>query len=57
MRKNLDVNALATVSILCLVWGFQQVAIKSIALQVEPVLQAAIRSGLSSTAPKAWASE
>lgn len=47
MRKNLDVNALATVSILCLVWGFQQVAIKSIALQVEPVLQAAIRSGVS----------
>ena len=47
MRKTLDGSALATVSILCLVWGFQQVAIKSIALEVEPVLQAAFRSGIS----------
>ena len=33
--------------VLCLVWGFQQVAIKAVALDVAPVLQVGLRSAVS----------
>ena len=34
-------------TVLCLIWGVQQVAIKGVAAEISPVLQIAIRSGLA----------
>src|SRR5579871_1123505 len=43
VRRPMDGRAFALVLLLCLLWGVQQVFIKSVALQVAPVLQLAIR--------------
>ncbi len=43
-RTNLDGIAIAALLILCISWGGQQVAIKIIAADISPVMQAAIRS-------------
>ncbi len=43
MRRPLDLRAATLVLTLCLVWGFQQVAIKGVATNVSPVMQLAIR--------------
>lgn len=46
-RKNADAFALKVMLCLCVIWGVQQVAIKSVAVDVAPVMQAAMRSGIS----------
>jgi drug/metabolite transporter (DMT)-like permease len=48
LRRPLDVRAASLVVVLCLVWGFQQVAMKSVAIGVAPVMQLAIRFGMAS---------
>ncbi|TCI11375.1 DMT family transporter [Dyella soli] len=47
MRRPLDTNAVLIMTVLCAVWGFQQVAIKAIAADVAPVMQIAVRSGIA----------
>ncbi|SIT41292.1 conserved membrane hypothetical protein [Paraburkholderia piptadeniae] len=47
MRKTLDGFAVTSMVILCLVWGLQQVAMKSIASDVAPLLQVSLRSGVA----------
>lgn len=42
-RRTLDLRAIALVLVLCGVWGVQQVAMKSVAADVSPVMQLAIR--------------
>jgi drug/metabolite transporter (DMT)-like permease len=44
-RRALDLQAAALVLILCIVWGFQQVALKGVAANAAPVMQLAIRFG------------
>jgi drug/metabolite transporter (DMT)-like permease len=43
VRRPLDARAALLVLMLCVIWGFQQVALKSVAADVAPVLQLAIR--------------
>ncbi len=43
VRRPLDARATLLVLMLCVIWGFQQVALKSVAADVAPVLQLAIR--------------
>ncbi len=47
VRKPVDKSATALMVLLCLVWGFQQVAIKAAAADVPPLFQVALRSGIS----------
>jgi drug/metabolite transporter (DMT)-like permease len=42
-RRPLDLRAVTLVLLLCVVWGFQQVALKGVATSVAPVTQLAIR--------------
>jgi drug/metabolite transporter (DMT)-like permease len=42
-RGHLDLRAVALVLVLCLIWGGQQVIMKSVAADVAPVLQLAVR--------------
>lgn len=53
--KPLDATAFGLMTLLCLVWGFQQVAIKVAAPDVSLVMQAAIRSGIATLLVVAWA--
>ncbi len=46
-RKPIDGFAAATMLLLCAIWGAQQVAIKLAASDVAPIMQVALRSGLS----------
>lgn len=43
VRRPLDWRAILLVVALCMVWGFQQVALKSVALAISPVMQLALR--------------
>jgi drug/metabolite transporter (DMT)-like permease len=43
VRRPLDARAALLVLMLCVVWGFQQVALKGVAAEAAPVLQLAIR--------------
>jgi len=45
VRRPLDLRAAALVVLLCVVWGFQQVALKGIAANAAPVMQLALRFG------------
>ncbi|MGO9933944.1 MAG: DMT family transporter [Steroidobacteraceae bacterium] len=45
VRRPLDMRAAGLVTALCLVWGFQQVAMKGVAGNAAPVMQLAIRFG------------
>lgn len=47
MRKTLDGFAVTSMVVLCLVWGLQQTAMKSVAGDVAPLLQIALRSGVA----------
>ncbi len=47
MRKNVDRQATAIMTLLCLAWGLQQVAIKAVVGDVSPLLQVAVRSGMA----------
>ncbi|CAG8871315.1 hypothetical protein PS627_04389 [Pseudomonas fluorescens] len=46
-RKNTDAFALQVMLLLCLIWGSQQVMIKWAAVDIAPVMQAALRSGIA----------
>lgn len=46
-RKALDGQAMAIMTLLCLVWGLQQVVLKLAAPDVSPLLQIALRSGIA----------
>ena len=46
-RKAIDMQAIGLMLVLCLVWGFQQVALKATAPDVAPIMQIALRSGLA----------
>jgi drug/metabolite transporter (DMT)-like permease len=56
LRLPLDLRAVALVVALCVVWGFQQVAMKSIAANAAPVLQLAIRFFAASIFFGVWVS-
>lgn len=56
LRLPLDLRAVVLVLALCVVWGFQQVAIKSIATHAAPVLQLAIRFFAASIFFGVWVS-
>jgi len=46
-RKGIDGRAFGMMVVLCMIWAFQQIAIKAAAFDVAPVLQIAIRSGVA----------
>ncbi len=46
-RRPIDAQALAIITLLCLIWGFQQVAIKFAAPDISPLMQIGIRSGIA----------
>lgn len=46
-HKAIDTRAAGIMVVLCAIWGFQQIAMKGAAGDVPPVLQIAVRSGLS----------
>lgn len=54
-RKPLDATAFGLMTLLCAVWGFQQVTIKVAAPDVSLVMQAGIRSILATLLVMAWA--
>jgi drug/metabolite transporter (DMT)-like permease len=54
-RRPLDALAIATMLVLAMVWGLQQVAIKLAAPAVSPLLQAAVRSSVATLLLLAWA--
>ncbi len=47
MRKALDAKASGLMILLCIIWGIQQVVLKIAAVDIAPIMQIAIRSGLS----------
>src|SRR5471032_219503 len=49
-RKPLDGFASSVMVVLCVMWGVQQVAIKSAAADISPLLQVALRSGIAGLA-------
>lgn len=44
MHRHLDARAMGIMSGLCLIWGFQQIAIKACAAEMAPLLQIGLRS-------------
>ena len=46
-RKAIDAQAMGLMTLLCLIWGFQQVAMKATVAEMAPVLQIALRSGIA----------
>jgi drug/metabolite transporter (DMT)-like permease len=48
VRRALDLRAVSLVLMLCLIWGFQQVAMKGVAADMAPVMQLAVRFGAAS---------
>lgn len=46
-RKGIDSRAFSMMVVLCMIWAFQQIAIKAAAVDVAPTLQIAIRSGVA----------
>jgi drug/metabolite transporter (DMT)-like permease len=56
LRRPLDLRATSLVLMLCVVWGFQQVALKGVANSAAPVMQLAIRFGGASIFFGLWVS-
>lgn len=54
-RRPIDGTAFGVMLLLTVLWGFQQVAIKSVAADISLVMQGAIRAGIASTLLVAWA--
>src|SRR6202050_3189289 len=54
LRGPLDFRAAILVLMLCIVWGFQQVALKGVATNAAPVMQLAIRFGGASIFLRLW---
>lgn len=46
-RKAINGQAVGLMTVLCLIWGFQQIAIKAVAFDISPVLQIGLRSGIA----------
>ena len=53
-RHPLDARAIGLVLGLCVIWGFQQVAMKAVAMDVAPVMQLAIRFAIAAVFYGAW---
>jgi drug/metabolite transporter (DMT)-like permease len=53
-RIPVDARAFAVMVVLCVLWGLQQVAIKSVMTSVTPVMQGAIRSTVAVLLLTAW---
>ncbi len=53
--RPLDASAAALVVLLCLSWGFNQVAVKLAIPDIPPLIQGAIRSGIAALLVVAWA--
>lgn len=53
-RHPLDTTAVASMLVLCALWGFQQVAIKLAAHGVSPLMQGALRSAVALVCLVAW---
>jgi drug/metabolite transporter (DMT)-like permease len=54
VRRPLDLRAIALVLILCMIWGIQQVAMKSVAADVTPLMQLAIRFAIAAVFFGVW---
>jgi drug/metabolite transporter (DMT)-like permease len=54
LRRPLDLRAASLVLVLCVVWGFQQVALKGVAANAAPVMQLAIRFGAATIFFGVW---
>jgi drug/metabolite transporter (DMT)-like permease len=54
-RRPVDAFALGLMVVLCATWGLQQVAIKLAAHDVAPIMQVALRSGVSAVLVAGWA--
>ena len=54
VRRPLDLKATALVVMLCMIWGIQQVALKSVSGNVAPVMQLTIRFAGASIAFGTW---
>ncbi len=54
IRRSLDVRAIGLVLLLCLMWGIQQVAMKSVATEVAPTMQLAIRFAVATMFFGVW---
>lgn len=46
-RRALDTRAVGLMLLLCAIWGFQQVAIKSTNAAIPPMFQAGLRSAIA----------
>ena len=53
-RLPLDARAIGLVLGLCVIWGFQQVAMKAVAAEIAPVMQLSIRFALAAAFYGAW---
>jgi drug/metabolite transporter (DMT)-like permease len=53
-RRAPDTQAVALMIVLCAIWGFQQVAIKSANAALPPVFQAGLRSAIAAALVWAW---
>lgn len=47
VRKAIDARAGSLMVLLCMTWGFQQIAIKAVADDITPLFQIALRSGMA----------
>ncbi len=46
-RQPIDAQAVGLMLVLCMIWGFQQVVMKAAAVDIAPMLQIALRSGMA----------
>ena len=54
IRRPVDGAAVLTAVVLCFIWGLQQVAIKAAGLEVTPMMQVSIRSGVAAALVLLW---
>ena len=47
VRKAVDARAGSLMVLLCMTWGFQQIAIKAVSHDITPLFQIALRSGMA----------
>jgi drug/metabolite transporter (DMT)-like permease len=54
IRRSLDLRAIVLVLLLCVIWGIQQVAMKSVAADIAPTMQLAIRFAVAAIFFGVW---
>ncbi len=54
-RKPADALAVSMMIVLCMCWGFNQIAIKVAAAGISPIMQAGLRSIIAAVLLLAWA--